>query len=213
VSDDFDSTRRIEEQPKLEVEESGERQKNAGKICSVEGCENEAKSKGLCSKHYQRARYEREKNEDPESPPMLTSSDEPPRRRGRPPGKAGKSKSAKMPIPPYAVRAMGDAPFMLAGQVYAMRTGRNLDFTNPEQVAKMHEASLQALELWMQEAGLEAPAWLVYAGTTASCIGFAVAVDQMKMKMEMELANSLRAKPVNHVKPAGAGAGAAQPVR
>jgi len=132
--------------------------------------------------------------EDPEAPPMLPSSEDAPRRRGRPPGSKNKAKSAKMPIPPSVVRAMGGAPFMLAGQVYGMRFGRSLDFTQPAEVAAMYQASLSSLEEWMKESGLEAPAWLVYAGTTASCIGMAMAVDQMKLKAELELAQSLRAK-------------------
>ena len=153
------------------------------------------------------------KDEDPEAPPMLTSTDEPRKKRGRPFGSKNKtaSKSPKMPIPPNVIRAMGGAPYLLAGQLYGMRTGRNLDFTNPDEVKKMYEASLTALEAWLAESGVEAPAWLVYAGTTASCIGFAMAVDQAKLKAEKELGiNSRGIKPPNNVKPSSAGAGPAQ---
>lgn len=212
MSDDFDRTSEDVEESTLPAEdlvEPGKRQKNAGKTCSAEGCENEAVAKGLCRKHYSKMRYE-EQQSDPEAPPMLTTDQEPSRRRGRPAGSKNKPKSAKMPIPPNVVRAMGGAPFMLAGQVYGMRFNRSLDFTQPAEVAAMYQASLSALEQWMAESGLEAPAWLVYAGTTASCIGMAMALDQMKLKQELELAGSLKARPVSQpqrdVKPGSPGA-------
>ena len=139
------------------------------------------------------------KTDDPEGIPEFSTTDEPPRkRRGRPPGSKNRAKGGtKLPIPPSAIAALGNAPYMLVGQLYAVRTGRSLDFTNPEQVAVMHRASLDALAAWMNEAGVEAPAWLVYAGTTAMCMGAAISIDQMKMKAEKAVAESSKVKPVS----------------
>lgn len=135
--------------------------------------------------------------EDPEGIPEFSSSDEPPKkRRGRPPGsKNAKKGGTKLPIPPGAIAALGNAPYMLVGQLYATRTGRSLDFTNPEQVRAMHQASLDALAAWMIESGVEAPAWLVYAGTTAMCMGAAISIDQMKLRAENQLKASSMPRP------------------
>jgi hypothetical protein len=120
--------------------------------------------------------------------PTATSSDDPspraePKRSYKP-----RKKKAKIavPMPPAALKAIAETPFLVMGTLYNQRTGRSLDFNNPIEVAQMHQASLDAFEVWMAEIGFEAPPWMVWAAMTSLTISSAITIDILRMKAAIQ---------------------------